>query len=251
MGDHRRIADDGVELVSGAMMPLLGLGTWQARGRSAVDAVRVALDVGYRHIDTATVYGNERDVGQAVAASGVPRGDVFVTTKLPQSHAGRERATLEESLARARIRLRRSMADPLAAPSWRPARRRGSGCSGCRRRASRATSASATTAFGSSTSSSRRRAGCRRSTRSSGAPAVRPGACWRGIDAEASSSRATARSGPRTSATRGSSRSRSAHGVTPAQVVLRWHVEHRVVAIPKSVDPRPDRRERRDLRLRS
>jgi len=88
-----------VELASGATMPLLGLGTWQLRGRTVVDAVRRALEVGYRHIDTATMYANEREVGQAVADSGVDRAEIFVTTKLPQSHAGRERPTLEESLA--------------------------------------------------------------------------------------------------------------------------------------------------------
>jgi 2,5-diketo-D-gluconate reductase A len=92
------IADERVDLASGTKMPSLGLGTWQARGRSAVDAVLRALDVGYRLIDTATVYGNEEQVGQAVVASGVPREEIFVTTKLPQSHAGRERATLQESL---------------------------------------------------------------------------------------------------------------------------------------------------------
>ena len=92
------LADTGVALMSGARMPLLGLGTWQARGRSAVEAVRTALDIGYRHVDTATVYGNEAEVGRALAGSGIPRAEVFVTTKLPQSRAGRERATLEESL---------------------------------------------------------------------------------------------------------------------------------------------------------
>src|SRR5262245_23660646 len=80
-------------------MPLVGLGTWQLSGRRAVDAVRYALDVGYRHIDTATMYGNEREVGQAIAASGVPRAEIFVTTKLPQGRPGRERETIEESLA--------------------------------------------------------------------------------------------------------------------------------------------------------
>jgi diketogulonate reductase-like aldo/keto reductase len=54
-------------------MPTLGLGTWQARGRSAVSAVLRALEVGYRHIDTVTAYGIEAQVGQAVAGSGVPR----------------------------------------------------------------------------------------------------------------------------------------------------------------------------------
>jgi 2,5-diketo-D-gluconate reductase A len=97
MSDHLS-TDRNVELPSGATMPLLGLGTWQARGRSALEAVRHALEVGYRHIDTATMYGNEREVGRAVVESGVARTEIFLTTKLPQSHAGRERETLAESL---------------------------------------------------------------------------------------------------------------------------------------------------------
>ena len=95
---EQEIVDATIELASGTKMPILGLGTWQARGRDAVDAVLRALEVGYRHIDTATAYGNEQQVGQAVAESGVPREEIFVTTKLPPSRAGRERATLEESL---------------------------------------------------------------------------------------------------------------------------------------------------------
>jgi 2,5-diketo-D-gluconate reductase A len=98
MSEPGLIADETVELASGTKMPVLGLGTWQARGRSAVDAVRRALELGYRHIDTATAYGNEEQVGQAVAESGVPREEIFVTTKLPPSRAGHERATLAESL---------------------------------------------------------------------------------------------------------------------------------------------------------
>jgi 2,5-diketo-D-gluconate reductase A len=92
------IADARIELASGGKMPILGLGTWQARGHSALSAVLRALEVGYRHIDTATVYGNEGQVGQAVAESGVPREEIFVTTKLPPSRVRRERATLEDSL---------------------------------------------------------------------------------------------------------------------------------------------------------
>ncbi len=79
-------------------IPLLGLGTWQSEGDDAYRAVRHALDVGYRHIDTATGYGNEDQVGRAVADSGVDREQVFVTTKLPPDAAGRERETLEQSL---------------------------------------------------------------------------------------------------------------------------------------------------------
>jgi 2,5-diketo-D-gluconate reductase A len=81
-----------------ASMPLLGFGTWQIPDREAPAAVSAALEAGYRHIDTATGYENERGVGQAVAESGLAREDVFITTKLPPDHAGRERATLSASL---------------------------------------------------------------------------------------------------------------------------------------------------------
>jgi diketogulonate reductase-like aldo/keto reductase len=90
-------------LSAGPAMPLLGFGTWQIRGESAYQAVRAALDAGYRHIDTATMYGNEAEVGRALADSGVPRDEVFVTTKLPPERAGRERATITESLRQLRI----------------------------------------------------------------------------------------------------------------------------------------------------
>ena len=101
---------------------------------------RSALEVGYRHIDTATMYANEREVGQAVAESGVPRAEVFLTTKLPQGNAGRERETLAESLAALGV----AYVD-LWLIHWPPGglrgRTSGSGCSSCRRRDSRATSA--------------------------------------------------------------------------------------------------------------
>ncbi|MHC4250270.1 MAG: aldo/keto reductase [Planctomycetota bacterium] len=90
-----------VKLRSGHEMPLLGFGVFQiADGEECERAVREALDAGYRHIDTAAMYGNERSVGRAIAASGVPRGDVFVTTKVPPSQLGREktRAVAEKSL---------------------------------------------------------------------------------------------------------------------------------------------------------
>jgi 2,5-diketo-D-gluconate reductase A len=85
-------------LPDGGSMPLLGFGTWQIRGQRGYDAVRTALDAGYRHIDTATMYGNEAEVGRAIRDSGVERREVFITTKLPPSSAGRERATLTASL---------------------------------------------------------------------------------------------------------------------------------------------------------
>ena len=69
-------------LSDGNEMPLLGLGVWQVpNGREAEDSVRWALEAGYRHIDTAQAYGNEESVGKALRDSGVPREEVFVTTK--------------------------------------------------------------------------------------------------------------------------------------------------------------------------
>lgn len=79
-------------------VPLVGLGTWRLRGEEGYRAVTHALAVGYRHVDTATAYGNEAMVGRAVADSGLAREDVFLTTKLPPDAAGRERETLTRSL---------------------------------------------------------------------------------------------------------------------------------------------------------
>jgi diketogulonate reductase-like aldo/keto reductase len=71
----RRLAD-------GSQMPALGLGVWQVpNGPECVNAVRWALELGYRHIDTAQAYGNEESVGQGLGESGVPREEVFITTK--------------------------------------------------------------------------------------------------------------------------------------------------------------------------
>jgi 2,5-diketo-D-gluconate reductase A len=93
------IADSQLQLRGDGSIPLLGFGTWQLRGRQAYDAVLHALHVGYRHIDTATAYGNEREIARAIRDSGVPRGDIFITTKLPPDRAGRELSTIERSLA--------------------------------------------------------------------------------------------------------------------------------------------------------
>jgi 2,5-diketo-D-gluconate reductase A len=78
------VTEDGRALVlaDGGAMPFLGLGVWQVPdGPECVNAVRWALELGYRHIDTAQAYGNERSVGQGLRESGVPRDEVFVTTK--------------------------------------------------------------------------------------------------------------------------------------------------------------------------
>ncbi|KAK3819504.1 MAG: NADP-dependent oxidoreductase domain-containing protein [Benniella sp.] len=69
-------------LNTGATIPLVGLGTWQSKRDVVKTAVKVAIEAGYRHIDAAFIYGNEKEVGQAIAESGVPRSELFVTTKL-------------------------------------------------------------------------------------------------------------------------------------------------------------------------
>lgn len=92
-------AEPAAALTSGRM-PLLGFGTWQISNRDASQATAYALQAGYRHIDTATMYQNESGIGKALASVGLPRESVFVTTKLPPAHAGRERRTLGESLTK-------------------------------------------------------------------------------------------------------------------------------------------------------
>lgn len=89
----------------GAKIPAIGLGTWELRGRACARLVEQALKLGYRHIDTAQVYENEREVGEGLRASGVRRDDVFVTTKVWTTHFAPndlERST-KESLAKLRL----------------------------------------------------------------------------------------------------------------------------------------------------
>ncbi|HME05026.1 MAG TPA: aldo/keto reductase [Solirubrobacteraceae bacterium] len=74
-------------LADGNRMPMLGLGVWQVpNGPECVNAVRWALELGYRHIDTAQAYGNEESVGRALGESGMPREEVFITTKFYPAH---------------------------------------------------------------------------------------------------------------------------------------------------------------------
>src|SRR5262245_10458869 len=236
MSEERLAAGEYVELESGARMPLLGLGTWQARGRAGAGAVRRALELGYRLIDTATAYGNEEDVGQAVAESAVPRDQIFVTTKLPQSRAGRERATLQASLdalgsayvdlwlihwphgGRARPDVWERMLELKAEGLAREV-----GVSN----------------YGVGQIDELVRATAQ-------APAVNQ-VEWSPVlfdrdFLEAHRERRVQLEGYsplRTTNLRDPLLVRIAaeHGVTPAQVVLRWHLEHRIVAIPKSTKP--------------
>lgn len=76
------ILDENYTLSNGVEIPKLGLGTWMIDNAATVDAVKAAIELGYRHIDTAQAYQNEQGVGEGVRASGVAREDIFVTTKL-------------------------------------------------------------------------------------------------------------------------------------------------------------------------
>ncbi|EZH79724.1 MAG: 2,5-didehydrogluconate reductase DkgB [Pseudomonas sp.] len=83
-------------------IPPFGLGTFRLKDQVAIDSVSTGLELGYRHIDTAQIYGNETEVGQAIAASGVARDELFVTTKIWTENLGSGRviASLQESLQR-------------------------------------------------------------------------------------------------------------------------------------------------------
>ena len=96
--DAPQLPDRMLTLPEGSHIPLLGFGTWQITGDDAVRATATALEAGYRHLDTATVYGNEAEVGRALAESGVRRDEVFVTTKCPPDNVGKELDTLRTSL---------------------------------------------------------------------------------------------------------------------------------------------------------
>ena len=109
---------------NGATIPVLGLGTWQLNGATGSRITEQALRLGYRHLDCALIYGNEREVGEGLHASGVKRNDIFITTKVPHTELAPpalERA-VKQSLANLRVTEREPAADPLAEPAD-PARR--------------------------------------------------------------------------------------------------------------------------------
>jgi len=233
MSESPAIANESVELASATKMPVLGFGTWQLRGGSAVNAVLRALEVGYRHIDTATAYGNEQQVGQAIAQSGVRREDIFVTTKLPPSRAGSERETLESSL------------DALALGyvdlwliHWPPS---GGARPDVWERLLELQAEGLTREVGVSNYSVSQIDELQRATDQLPAvnqiewspPLFDPGALdehrRRGVQLEGYSPLLNINlRDPRLTRIAGS------HDVSPAQVVLRWHIEHQIVAIPRS-----------------
>ncbi|WP_311836041.1 aldo/keto reductase [Cellulomonas fimi] len=219
----------------GADIPMLGLGTWKAEGDEAGRAVTTALELGYRHVDTATMYGNEDEVGRGIVRAGVDRADVFVTTKLPPERAGRERETLETSL-----RLLDMPYVDLWLVHWPPDRR-----------AAPATWArfielrdqGLTRAIGVSNYSVAQIDELVAATGE--APAINQ-VPWSPGDFDADLLATHAERGV---AVEGYSPFRrtdladpvlaeiaASHGVSAAQVVLRWHLEHDVVVIPKSTN---------------
>lgn len=236
MGDNK--ADVCIPLTSGGAIPVVGFGTWQLTGQEAYDAVRCALDVGYRHLDTATGYGNHVQVGRALRDSGVPREEVFITTKLPPNNAGRERETMEASLRELGVDyldlwlVHWPPGGQAGVPTWREflkLQREGK-----------------TKAVGVSNYSP---AQIDELIDDSGVapevnqirwspalydPARMAHGRERGVVLEGYSPiRASDLGHPVFQ------RIAAAHGVTPVQVILRWHVDHDIVVIPKSA--RPDR----------
>jgi diketogulonate reductase-like aldo/keto reductase len=225
-----------VNIAPGVEMPLVGLGTWQARDAAAYAAVRRALDVGYRLIDTATAYGNEAAVGRAVRDSGLPRGEVFVTTKLPSGNAGRERETIDASLRALGL----DQID-LWLVHWPPG---GEARPDTWQRFVEAREAGLTRAIGVSNYDT---AQIDELIEATGVvPAVNQ-IRWSPALYDAAIVRAHRERGV---TLEGYSPFKSTdmnhpvlveigrrHGVTTHQVVVRWHIEHGIVVIPKSTDP--------------
>ena len=92
-----------LKLNDGHMIPQLGLGVWQISSAKTSDVVRAALEAGFRHIDTASAYGNEESVGAAMRMSGIPRESIFVTTKLWNSDHGNPERALDTSLRKLKM----------------------------------------------------------------------------------------------------------------------------------------------------
>jgi 2,5-diketo-D-gluconate reductase A len=222
-----------VTLSNGAEMPLVGFGTWQLRGQEAYDATRYALEIGYRHLDTATMYRNEAEVGQALRDSGVPREEVFVTTKLPPERAGREQETIAASLKALGIH-----SVDLWLIHWPP----GGGQSvRIWREFIAARDAGQTRAIGVSNYSTAQ------IDELAGATGETPAVNQIPWSPFGHSERTLAESRERGVVLEGYSPLKGSdlrdpvlreiaerHGVTVPQVILRWHLEHRVVVIPKS-----------------
>jgi 2,5-diketo-D-gluconate reductase A len=94
-----------IQLNDGHLIPQLGFGVWQVSTEDIVASVATALEIGYRHIDTAAIYGNEEGVGQAIADSGIARDELFVTTKLWNDSHGVDAAVKAATTSLAKLGL--------------------------------------------------------------------------------------------------------------------------------------------------
>ncbi len=228
--------DRALELSGGGQMPVLGFGTFQIKGPDARSVVLTALQTGYRHLDTATGYDNEDQVGAGVRDSGIDRDQIFITTKCPPDNLGRERATIEASLRA----LGTEYVD-LWLVHWPPG---GEAHPEMWKAFIDVANEGKAAAIGVSNYSTGQIDELIKTT--GVAPAVNQ-IPWSPSHYDA---RLLAEHGERGVVVEGySGLKRShldspvlvevaeAHGVTPAQVVLRWHLEHNVVVIPKSVHP--------------
>lgn len=233
------VRDAKTRLKSGLEIPWLGIGTWQMPpGKKTERAVRSALDIGYRLIDTAKLYRNEADVGRAVRGSGIPRDEIFVTTKLWNADHGYETAlrafakSLSElDLGYVDLYLIHWPEQGLRAETWKAlenilkdGRARAIGVSNYTIRHLEEMAGYATippavnqVEFNPFLHQKELLDYCKRA----------------GIQLEAYSPLSKGRrlEDPRLLAIA------KKYGKTPAQVVLRWCIEHEVVAIPKSEDP--------------
>ena len=115
-GNPRDTPTSTVTLNNGVQMPILGFGVFQVGAEETEAAVTAALDAGYRLIDTAAAYGNEEAVGHAIAKSGIPREELFITTKLwvQDARRGQHLARVRRLAAEARPGLPRPVLDPPA-----------------------------------------------------------------------------------------------------------------------------------------
>jgi 2,5-diketo-D-gluconate reductase A len=225
-----------VTLAGGAVMPMVGFGTWPMRAHQACEAVLRALQAGYRHVDTATMYANEAEVGHALRDSGLPRQEVFLTTKLRASDAGRERRVLSSSLRA----LGTDYVD-LWLVHWPPPAKKSVSVW---RQFLALRDEGLARAVGVSNYSLRQIDELVEATGE--APAVNQihwsprrydagllqGLRQRGVVVEGYSPLKDSNLRDPVLADIA-----AAHGVTPAQVVLRWHLQHEIVVIPKSADP--------------